>query len=394
MNNIQEKIFHRLKVARYFEHTSDESLEKLTLLSEIRSFGSEEIILQQGQKNDRLYIITAGEVSIKVDGENIYDLKRKGDIFGEINVVTGGVCTATVQVKEAVEAVTISLATLVKIQNDIKHELHSIFHVWLTRVLSDKLVLATQKAKQYEKLHTQQLKDLETAKFVQQAVCSSNLADIHGLKLYLRSEFADILGGDVYGIFKVSTNMRGILIGDVSGHGTPAALIAMSILNSFQHFSKGDSSSKKVLDHVNNLAQQSMPSNRFMTAFYGIFNTATQELIYTNAGHHPALVLRGGHVNRLPMSQGIPIGIYDSEHAGYDEEIFQMEKGDRLFLFTDGVFECLEGKKMDLSELESFIETHAGLSSQDLNNAIFDQGKALPESACQDDFTLMIFEVQ
>lgn len=394
MKNIQEKIFHRLKSARYFEHTSAESLKKLTMLSDIRSFGPEEIILQQGQKNDKLYVITAGEVSVRVDGEIIYDLKRKGDIFGEINVVTGGVCSASVQVKEAVEVVTISLAALVEIQHDIKHELHSVFHVWLTRVLSDKLVLATQKAKLYEKLHTQILKELETAKFVQQAVCSSNLADILGLKLYLRSEFADILGGDVYGIFKVSNDLRGILIGDVSGHGTPAALIAMSILNSFQHFSKGDSSTKRVLDHVNNLAQQSMPSNRFMTAFYGIFNTVTQELIYTNAGHHPALVLRGGQAYRLPMSQGIPIGIYDSEHAGYAEERFQMEKGDRLFLFTDGVFECLEGKKIDLSELESFIETHADLSSEELNNAIFDKGKALPIRACRDDFTLMIFEVQ
>jgi serine phosphatase RsbU (regulator of sigma subunit) len=338
-------------------------------------------------------VITAGEVSVQVDGELIYGLKRTGDIFGEIDAAAGDVCNATVQAKEAVEVVTISLAALKRIQNDSSHELHNVFHVWLTRVLSEKLVLATQKAKRYEKLHNQLREELETAKFVQQAVCASHLADIPGFTLFLRSEFADILGGDVYGVFGASDNHYGVLIGDVSGHGTPAALIAMSVLNSFQLFSKGESSSRRVLEHVNNLSLQSMPSNRFFTAFYGIFDITTRELTYTNAGHHPALVLRDGSVQRLPMSSGIPVGIHHSDLSGYSENSFQMNKKDRLFLFTDGVFECVRGKRMDLSGLEDFIAEHAGLASRELADAIFDDRKLSASGGCDDDLTLIIIEV-
>lgn len=393
MNTVPQEIFYRLKSSRYFEHTRDESLSKLVMLAEVLCFGPGETILQQGQQNDRLYVITQGEVSVKVDGELIYGLKRKGDIFGELSAATGGVSGETVQAKEAAEVVTISLASLAQIQSDGSHELHHVFHAWLTRVLSEKLVLATQKAKRYEKLHNQMRTELETARFVQQAVCASNLAPIPGLTLYLRSEFADILGGDIYGIFEVSRDLYGILIGDVSGRGTPAALIAMSSLNSFQHFSKGDGSSMRVVQRVNNLAQQSMPSNRFLTAFYGIFNTATCELVYSNAGHHPALVLRDRRVHRLPMSPGIPIGIHHSDVAGYTETLFRMNKKDRLFLFTDGVFEWLRGKGSPLSELERLIEEHAALTSEKLNDAIFERWEISTSGLREDDFTLMTFEV-
>ena len=394
MNSDQQQIFDRLKSARYFRHTPDESLRKLIMLAEIRCFGPGETILRQGQINDRLYVITGGEVSVQVDGELIYGLKRVGDIFGESNVVTEDVCNATVQAKDAVEVVTISMAALKQIQNDGTHELHNIFHVWLTRVLSEKLVLATQKAKRYEKLHNQLREELETAKFVQQAACVSNLSAIPDFPLFLRSEFADILGGDVYGVFEATDSLYGILIGDVSGHGTPAALIAMSILNSFQHFSKGDGSSRGVLRNVNNLVRQSMPANRFFTAFYGIYNTATQELIYTNAGHHPALVLRDGRVLRLPMSSGIPIGIHDSDRSGYSEISFKMIRKDRLLLFTDGVFECVRGRRLALPDLENFIAGHAELPSQELNDSIFDHLKLPASAGCSDDLTLMIFEVR
>ncbi len=393
--NSREEIFQRLRSSCYFEHIPDESLRKLMMLAEIGCFGPGETILRQGQRNDRLFVITGGKVSVKVDGEVIFGLRRKGDIFGEIDAVTKNVCSATVQAVEAVEVVTISLADLAEIQNDGSHELHQIIHVWLTRVLCDKLAMASQKAKLYEGLNNRLLEELQTARSVQQAVCSSNIRTIPGLTIFLRSEFADVLGGDVYGTFEVSSGLCGILVGDVSGHGTASALIAMSILNSFQLSSKSERSSRRVVERVNNLALQSMPSSRFITAFYGIFSTDTQELVYTNAGHHPALVLREGSVQRLPMSDGIPMGINPAEHAGYSENLFRLKKEDRLLLFTDGVFESLEGKRSGLlSQLEHFIEEHAGLASQGLADAICDRGRMSPQGVRKDDFTLMILEVR
>jgi sigma-B regulation protein RsbU (phosphoserine phosphatase) len=235
---------------------------------------------------------------------------------------------------------------------------------------------------------------METARFVQHAVCAANQVQIPGCPLHLRSEYAQILGGDVYGIFDASQGYYGILIGDVSGHGTPAALIAMSILNSFQHFSNGNVSSMKVVQAVNELAQQAMPPDRFTTAFYGIFDTATKALVYTNAGHYPALVLREDRIIRLPMSDGIPIGIYHSDCAEYSENFFQMRRGDRLFLFTDGILDCLRGKRKMFPELEAFLKEYTDLSSGELADAVFNEFGPSSVGSCYDDVTIMIFEVE
>lgn len=394
MNNDRQAIFERLRTSRYFRNIAEESLLKLIMLAEVRSFAPGETIMDQGEFNNPLFVLTDGEVSVHADDELVYRLKRRGDIFGEVDAVKGEPSSVSVRALSAVEVITISAASLEYIRNDRSHELHHVFQLWLARVLSEKLALTTQKAKRHEKLHNQLRHELETAKFVQQAVFGSSLTPIPGTPLFLRSEFADILGGDVYGVFQVAAELYGILIGDVSGHGTPAALIAMGMLNSFLQFSKNDPSSRRVLENVNGIAQQSMPQDRFMTAFYGLYHPVSRHLTYTDAGHHPALVLRSGRVQRLPAPFGIPIGIQQSELAGYTEGSFQLLSQDRLILFTDGVLECRKGERLSLGDFERFIEENAGLPPQEFRDAVFGYGRGPSPGSCKDDLTVMIFEVQ
>jgi len=149
---MEQPIYPHLRQSRYFEHVSDEALHKFLALAGFAKFKAGETILPQGESNHIVYIIVSGVASVKVDGKFIYNLRRKGDVFGEMGVITGKVSSASIEAEEDMEVVTISAKLLETIQDDFSHELHHIFYKWFSAVLSEKVTRTSQKAKLYEDL--------------------------------------------------------------------------------------------------------------------------------------------------------------------------------------------------------------------------------------------------
>ena len=182
------------------------------------------------------------------------------------------------------------------------------------------------------------------------------------------------------------------VVGDVSGKGVPAALFAMvnqTLLRSTS--SSLLTSTAKVITQVNQRCSKNNDNCMFTTLFYGILNTKTGQLTYTNAGHPAPLLIRAnGACESLPLTGGLPLGISDTEE--FTEKTTLLQPGDTLFVYTDGITEAinLQGEEFGDNRL---VEELISLASSDLpvlNDTIYGKVAEFSKGASQfDDLTAL-----
>lgn len=139
-----------LKKTRLFGHLSDDVLKQVVPLSEFVEYPEGTAILQEGQENDRVYFLIEGEVGVYVANDPILSLKRKGDIFGEMSVISSRACSATVTAKTDVTVFSIMARGIGKYSDLSSDDLQNFFYRVFAMVLTEKLSLTTYKAQQYE----------------------------------------------------------------------------------------------------------------------------------------------------------------------------------------------------------------------------------------------------
>ena len=197
-----------------------------------------------------------------------------------------------------------------------------------------------------QKEHTQleSLKeDLVSAKEIQQSFLPE-VTDVPGvtdvLDLAASMEAAKDVGGDFYDFFRIDEDRIALVIADVCGKGIPAALF-MAVSRTIIH-SKGMQgvSAAECLTESNLLLANSSVNHMYVTVFYAIFNTKTGLVTYCNAGHNSPHILRAnGTVEQLPMDGYFMVGAFEDEK--YTDRTLQLEHGDTLVMFTDGVTEAM-----------------------------------------------------
>jgi phosphoserine phosphatase RsbU/P len=145
----------------------------------------------------------------------------------------------------------------------------------------------------------------------------------------------DPLGGDYYDFAQPDDDQLGILIADASGHGIPAAMVAIMARFAFVEIAPLTRSPSEVLATLN-VRLQELIDERFVTAFYGIFNRRTRLFTYANAGHPFPLHWSARNCAIQPLAlRGFLLGISPDEV--YREDTLQLEPGDRLCFYTDGI---------------------------------------------------------
>src|ERR1700674_301004 len=147
------------------------------------------------------------------------------------------------------------------------------------------------------------------------------------------------LGGDCYEFMPLANERLALVVGDASGKGVAAALMIASVQSSLRTaalFTEEDLAT--LLKIVNLQAYASSLADRYATVFYGVFDRATRTLRYVNAGHNPPIVFRDdGSVHWLEPS-GVPVGMFPD--SNYQESVFQLNRGDLVIAYTDGVIEA------------------------------------------------------
>jgi len=175
------------------------------------------------------------------------------------------------------------------------------------------------------------------------------------------------VGGDFYDFFFIDENQLCFCIGDVSGKGVPAALFMAVSKTLIKSCASDDFSSASVLTCVNKELSAENESSMFVTVFLGILDVKTGEVVYTNAGHNPPYIKRAdGKLECLDSRHGVVVGVLEG-HT-YQEERTTLDKGDTLFLYTDGLTEAinLEGKFYTQNRLSELIMERAYQSAEDV----------------------------
>jgi sigma-B regulation protein RsbU (phosphoserine phosphatase) len=181
-------------------------------------------------------------------------------------------------------------------------------------------------------------KELHVVGEIQRSLLPQALPSIPGFTMAAHYETSARAGGDYYDFFPLAGERWGMFIADVSGHGTPAAVL-MAITHAIAHAEPGTHEPPaSLLRHLDGRLSHSYTRNgTFITAFYAVLDPAARTLTYARAGHNPPRLVRGGRVIALDGVGGVPLGILGEQP--YGETTVTLERGDLLVLYTDGVTE-------------------------------------------------------
>ena len=246
-----------------------------------------------------------------------------------------------------------------------------------------------------EELEKRRMEDeLSIAREIQRGLLPSILPVIPGYEIVAVNVSSKQVGGDTYDVIQLSPTRYVIAIGDVSGKGTPAALLMSNVQATLRALVSLDIPLAELTARMNNLIFNSTSTDRFITFFWGILDTESQTFTTVNAGHNPPYLISGdGAISRLEKG-GLILGVMPTSVA-YEEECTAINNEDLLVLFTDGVSEAMntEGKEFGEERIERVLHKYHTESVENilfhLQTSIRDYILGAPQS---DDITLVLLK--
>jgi predicted ester cyclase len=210
-------------------------------------------------------------------------------------------------------------------------------------VLSRNLTWRFRVAEAQERERIEQ--ELQVARRIQQASLPKEVPELEGWQVSLHYQPAREVGGDFYDLFELEDGRVGVVVGDATGKGVPAALVESATASMLRAVSQalGSSSPGEVLAHVNDTLLARIPPHMFVTCLYAILEPQSASLTYANAGHVlPYLRRRSGEAKEL-RARGMPLGLMSS--MGYEEMEIVLEAGESVLFYSDGLVEAHDPKR-------------------------------------------------
>lgn len=231
--------------------------------------------------------------------------------------------------------------------------------------------------------------ELSIARTIQQALVPHGISDLPHLAISGMHHPCTEVGGDYFDVLPIDEERAACLIADVSGKGLGAALLTTMLQGALSGLSMG-ADPVTVFNHVNRFLCRHSEVGRYATMFMGIVGRDGM-LEYIKAGHPSPLLLRQGQVSELYTEGSFPVGLIPE--ADYASVRLQLEPGDTLVLFSDGVTEA-ENPEHDLFEvvgLSQALDGKQGLTVEELRQSILEAVRAFTRGAAQsDDLTLLV----
>ena len=239
-------------------------------------------------------------------------------------------------------------------------------------------------------------KELEYAKTIQLSALPNVFPpypEQNRFDVYAQMIAAKEVGGDFYDFYMPSPNTVAFLVADVSGKGIPAAMFMMTAKTIIKSLTERGIPVNDIFTKANEKLCENNESGMFVTAWMGILDLTTGVLRYANAGHNPPVIMKDGKFEYLKSRAGFVLG--GMEGVVYRINELQLNKGDRIFLYTDGVTEAtnlaqeLYGEERLLNYLNANKETKNRAMLIDLKSSI---DKFVGKAPQFDDITMLIFD--
>jgi phosphoserine phosphatase RsbU/P len=355
----------------------------------------ETTLFREGEYGDRFYIVLEGQIEIiKALGttdERVMSVRGAGEYIGEMSLFNrDGLRTASVRTRTPVQVLEMSRTdfdALLDRQPTLAYEMVRVLSarlresqnatIWELREKNQQLQQAYEelKAAQAQIIAKEKLEhELKMAREVQASLIPRETPRLPGWDFAARWLPARDVSGDFYDFIPISQTgesppapLYGIAIADVSDKGMPAALF-MALTRSIVRASvTGSNSPAECITQANRLICADAPMGMFVTLFYAQLDPATGELTYVNAGHNPPLIYRAAKDAWVELRRtGIALGIFSMYQLS--EQTIQLNPGDLLFLYTDGVVEASnpQEEKFGVESLRQIIRANHQAAAAEL----------------------------
>jgi serine phosphatase RsbU (regulator of sigma subunit) len=401
-----------LQATLLFASLPDEEIEHLSATLHKVEVVPNTILIREGEVGDRFYLILDGEVEIVkalgTDDERLLRIERAGEFVGEMSLLNSdGLRTASVRTRTATRVLEMTRADL-----DGLLSRHPTVAYDLARVLSMRLQAADNATirdlheknrrltEAYQHLQAMQAqivekekleRELEVARQIQESMLPQSMPHLDGFDFGARSAPAHAVGGDFFDFIPLSRDRLGIVIGDVSGKGVPAALVMALTRSLVRAEARRGVTLRETIKRVNRHLLAVNETAMFVTLLYGVLHRRRHAFEYVRAGHEiPLVTSSSGEVSRPHPGPGMSLGVLDDPLL--DEQVITVPRGSSLLLYTDGVTDAVDaqGRLFGLERLKEALhasrEAAAQLLCDRLLEAVLEYGGTTPQV---DDATLV-----
>lgn len=245
-------------------------------------------------------------------------------------------------------------------------------------------------------------KELQIASRIQQSILPQSLPQVEGIEIGVKCVPAKHVGGDfydfiklIYDFVKLKENRLGIVIGDVSGKGVPAALYMAKAMADFRGISHDSNEPSQALTAINDRLVEEGISGMFVTLQYLVYNPKEKVVRYSNGGHNPLIMITAaGEAKSFIQDVGSPVGIIPGSEFKTDE--IKIREGDLFIMYTDGISEARNTGNKEFTE-ERILEIgkkNRDLDAQKLAERLVEEvvnfSKGMPQ---HDDMTVITLKI-
>ena len=238
-------------------------------------------------------------------------------------------------------------------------------------------------------------KEMRLAREIQEGLLPSSTPALPGLDVATLAMPSREVGGDYFDLVELHDNRLLVIIADVTGKGVPAALLMSNIQACTHTMVPMDLTLEEATGHMNRVIHQNTGYDKFITAFSGIYYAETRQFDYVNAGHEPPLVIRkNGDIETLEAG-GLLLGVMVG--LPYERGSIQLEPGDAVVMFTDGVTEAMGPEQEEYTDerLQACVKAHHHESASTIVARIQEDVEAFtgPVDVLSDDRTMIVLKV-
>ncbi len=261
----------------------------------------------------------------------------------------------------------------------------------LLQALCDHVAVAVHNARRFQSERTERetmSREAQEARTMQQALLPKSSPYIPGFVISGLTVPAGAVGGDWYDFIPFPDGRWGLVLADVSGKGTAAALLMSATRGMLRSLAEACCTPGEVLTKLNSLLVEDFPAGKFVTLVYAVLDPASRTLIFANAGHLHPLFIDGSGAQFLDTERGVPLGISCGD---YSETEVHLSEGSRLVFYSDGITEAVNGDEQEYG-LERLAE-HAAHPSASAVSIVDDVRGFANGSEVRDDATVVFVGV-
>ena len=378
-----------------FKNADEMAVQNLLKDSEVLIIPPDVALLKPDIPNDSVFVLLSGELAAYLDVEQNPDAAISifpGECIGELSAIDGKPVTALVVAKSEARVLRLTPNLFLNQLMAIPGVARNMFTSLTERMRRTNDSMLESQRKQLALEHLQ--KELEVARQLQASMLPMQrpmFPERKDIEVTAIMEPASEVGGDLFDAFFVDNQHLFVCIGDVSGHGIPAALFMARSVGLMRIAAMSTMDPGKLIENINNQLCSGNETSLFVTLFCGFLNVSTGRFAYSNGGHCAPILLRDGKASQFPLPKGTLVGAIPE--LAYTTNEIMLEPDDVLVCYTDGVTEAqtASGEEFTDERLTNVLQENSGNTLDDMLESVRHKVTAFTGNhLLDDDYTLLV----